>query len=96
MREFIRTHITQKVVEDTIESSYEDIITISEDKIGKTVIAIIACYDNENRIVDQKRITITGEHYDLLMSESPEFSPNKPLNEYREVDLWYIIDLNFS
>lgn len=69
----------------------EAIDSIVEKKSEKTV-TVIVNFIVDNTIVGNKSYSITGTKYDLLMSQSPEFSPNKPLNEYREVDLWYMID----
>lgn len=58
------------------------------------MIAVTINLKNKNGdVVKTESYEIIGEHYDLLMSESPGFADGKPANEYRESDLWYIIDM---
>ncbi|MBZ9536274.1 hypothetical protein KGR20_19040 [Cytobacillus oceanisediminis] len=58
---------------------------------------MIACeviyFDINGGEISRESYTISGEYFDLLMSESPDFAPGKPLNDYRENDLWYVITL---
>lgn len=56
----------------------------------------ISYLSDTGRELDTKRVLIQGTYYDALMSEFPEFSPTKPAHEYREVDLWFIIDAAVS
>lgn len=71
----------------------EEFEEIFENKVYKTIIVSIKQYDSDDYLVRNIKQTIDGDKYDLLMSESPEFAEGKPENEYREVDLWHIIDL---
>lgn len=76
----------------SINITTEEIIRITEDKNNKYVYCEFAI-SSDSGIVDTREITITGEDYELLMSSNPEFAPNKPANEYREVDIWHMVDL---
>lgn len=71
----------------------EELINISENKIDKTIELTINKYDDSDCIAGVEYVNIVGDNYDLLMSANPTFAPNKPENEYREEDLWYIIDV---
>lgn len=71
------------------KEEFEEII---ENKVYKTIIVSIQQYDSDDYLVRTVKQTIDGDKYELLMSESPEFAEGKPENEYREIDLWYIID----
>lgn len=42
---------------------------------------------------DCRDLTIQGEDYDELMSESPEWAPNKPAGTYRDEDLLAYLDV---
>jgi hypothetical protein len=77
----------------TQETATQEVFSkINEDKDLKSVwVEVSYCKDDETAL-SRDTYNIYGENYDLLMSQSPSFAPNKPLNEYREVDLWYIID----
>ncbi|MNV56191.1 hypothetical protein D3C71_1484630 [compost metagenome] len=74
-------------------ASYEQIQRIVEDKWNKIITVETAYFDAENNLLSADNVVISGENYTLLMSANPTFAPAKPANEYREVDLWYIVDL---
>lgn len=65
---------------------------ITEDKINRNIIVNIHYLDSENNLISGERIVIEGKNYDLIMSVNPDFAPGKRENEYREDDLWYVID----
>jgi hypothetical protein len=71
----------------------EDVVSITEDKINKRIDVCTALKNADEEVVGEKAYTIAGDKYDLLISANPSFAPNKPENEYREIDLWYVIDL---
>lgn len=77
---------------DTIQITGEKLFRITEEKTSRVVLCDIGIYSNDS-LIDTKQIIIEGEHYNSLMSDSPDFAPNKPENEYREVDLWHVIDV---
>lgn len=85
--------INVKVWTDVEQSvAYEVIQVIHENKIMKTISLEIEYFDDEMMPIFKEQKLIEGDFYHKLMSESPEFAPGKPENEYRELDLWYIID----
>lgn len=84
---FVVKSLTVKVPAET-----EHLISISEYKESHTVVAVVQYRDSSGADIGQRKWYITGDHYTLLTSESPDFAPGKPANEYREIDLWYIID----
>ncbi|WP_445506785.1 hypothetical protein [Niallia sp. 03190] len=82
-----------RVMSET-KSVVEEDILIKNDSKSQKYLYVQTVYRDANRTpIKYNDISITGSYYDLLMSQTPDFAPNKPLNEYREVDLWYIIDL---
>nr|WP_156736281.1 hypothetical protein [Mycobacterium sp. E3298] len=80
-------------VETTITAEHEEITAILEDKTVRKVSVMILYTRGDGSEIETKTYDIVGGNYGLLMSESPDFAPGKPLNEYREDDLWYIIGL---
>lgn len=82
----------EKVVQQSITISKEEFIRIIEDKLDGSITCVINMYEGDT-FVESNMFFIGGDKYALLMSESPEFAPGKPVNEYREIDLWHIIDL---
>lgn len=76
-----------------VSSTEKEIVFYSEDKVERCVFVRVSYYDENGKSLSTERYNITEENYDLLVSESPEFAPGKPANEYRENDLWYVIDL---
>lgn len=93
MRQSNNVFTTSEYVTTTRTAASEYIVVCYENKDNKYVSVVVNYLDENNIVIGEKRFDITGDHYDLLMSESPDFAPGKPLNEYREVDLFYIIDL---
>ena len=71
----------------------EEVLTEIKNRTLKYIEVEIAQYDSDLYEVAKQRYTIDGDKYELLMSESPDFAPGKPKNDYREDDLFYIIDL---
>lgn len=70
----------------------EDIVVKNTNKEMKLIYVEVSFTKEDGTELNRDKLTITGENYDLLMSESPEFAPNKPINDFREEDLFYIID----
>ncbi|WP_211750244.1 hypothetical protein [Paenibacillus sp. Marseille-Q4541] len=70
----------------------EGFIIINEDKTAKIIRLTIGYYDENETLLETRDCIVSSENYELLMSNSPDFAPGKPENEYREQDLWYIID----
>lgn len=93
----MRTTNKEIVITSTIVNNVrivkEMLIVITEDKVNGSISVDVGLYSENNELEKIENYVIKGAYYDLLMSESPNFAPNKPLNEYREEDLWYIIDL---
>jgi hypothetical protein len=77
--------------EETITS--EELSVINEDKSTKIITAIIKQYNANSCQINEVVTIVSGNNYDLLMSANPSWAAGKPANEYRETDLWYIIDL---
>jgi hypothetical protein len=74
-------------------ATYEEIVSIKENKQLKYVEVGTMYRDSNGDALKDETTGITGVHYDLLMQANPSYAPNKPQNEYRESDLWHIIDL---
>lgn len=77
----------------TKKASTEELIVISEYKQEKRIKVTVGYFEEDGRLMDQVEVVIYDEYYEMLMSDSPNFASGKPLNEYRESDLWYVIDL---
>lgn len=92
MRTINKTYTINKVVTETVTAVREDIVTYSVDREQKFVYVKTSCKDVDNNEVDSQELKIIGENYDLLMSESPDFAQGKPENDFRECDLFYVID----
>ena len=80
-------------MEETIYLTGEEITVINEYKELGTISIVVSYKTSDGITISKDDYQISGEDYDLLMSQSPDFAPGKPENEYREVDLWFIIDL---
>lgn len=80
-------------VETTTTAVAEEILQIAENKDNQTVTVYVVLKDADGKRLQQEPYCINGSNYTLLMSASPSFAPGKPENEYREVDLWYMVDL---
>ena len=87
--------ISKQVVENCITdiAIAEELVVISEDKPNQTVFVQVSYKNSAGDELSRENYTITGSSYALLMAENPDFAPGKPANEYREADLWYVIDL---
>jgi hypothetical protein len=71
----------------------EELVSIMETKLNRLVQVRVHIKDGHGEVIQNEAFDISDENYDLLMSESPSFAPGKPLNEYREQDIWHVIDL---
>lgn len=74
-------------------ASIEEITLINENKSLEEIEVMVKYKDISGNVIGNDRYYIKEDNYTLIMSQSPNFAPNKPINEYREIDLWYIIDL---
>lgn len=93
MRESTREIKFNQVVVQTKNADKEDLIVINEDKQDRRIKVTVGYFDSSDNLLEKEDVVLTGEYYDLLMTDSPSFAPGKPLNEYREIDLWHVIDL---
>lgn len=71
----------------------EEIQSIYEHKVDKFVNVTTILRDAEGAPVRTRVHEIVGSFYDMLMSGLPDYAPGKPAHEYRESDLWHVIDL---
>jgi hypothetical protein len=76
-----------------VQSVSEEIQSIEESKLDQYVSVGLVYKDAGGNTIGNKVEYINGDDYLLLMSESPAFAPGKPANEYREQDLFYVIDM---
>jgi len=91
VREKARTVAVTRIETVNVSSTHEQITKIKEDKDMRTV-EVEVCYYQADEFVKKVSFLIDGENYAYLMSEGPDFAPDKPVNEYREIDLWHILD----
>jgi hypothetical protein len=93
----VRDILMEVTITEEVQNKYtattEEMSTILEDKINKFITVEVIQRDVNKKLLRSLKYTIIGDNYDLIMSVSPSFAPNKLENEYRECDLWYIIDL---
>lgn len=92
MRTCTKEFTSHKYVPVTELATGEELLTIAEDKQLGQVVVTVGYKNAEGTILGTEELAITGDNYELLTAESPSFTPGKPANEYREADLWYIID----
>ncbi|WP_127532736.1 hypothetical protein [Paenibacillus kobensis] len=92
MRDSNKTVQVKEMTEVTKDIETEEIQTIAENKVLQRVELTIAYRTSNGEVAKVDYVLIDGDYYTLLMSESPAFAPGKPANEYREIDLWYIVD----
>lgn len=93
MRDVSIPVIITKEVQAEVVATKEEILRINENKINANIEVEVALKTDNDEVLQVMTYYIVNDKYELLMSESPEFAEGKPANEYREIDLWYIIDL---
>ena len=90
----INREISRVKVENVAEmATAEQIVNIFEDKRSKVISIVVALTNVESEFIYEEHYEIKSDHYELLMSEYPDFAPSKPKNEYREEDIWHFVDL---
>lgn len=82
-----------KTILEEVEIINEELAFIAENKEHRQITVKVSLLDNRGEIRGAEDYEVSGDYYSLLMSANPEFAPNKLANEYRESDIWYIIDL---
>lgn len=93
MRE-INVKVTRPIeIIETKIATKEIIHSILERKTNKEIEVGILLQGSDGEILKDEYYMISGENYSMLMSDSPSFAIGKPENEYREIDLWHVIDL---
>lgn len=93
MREVAKVIQTTEYTVVNKEIKNEEFVSIYENKSLAEIVVSINQFNSNGEISAVKELKINGDNYTMLMSEKPEFAPNKPANEYREEDLWYVVDL---
>lgn len=82
-----------KVIQEKRVASKEEIIKKDEDKVNKMVTVTTRLYDTDNQFLTDRMFQIIGSDYDFLMSDSPDFNEGKTKDNYRDEDLFVVIDL---
>lgn len=95
MRILNKTISFEETVQIQVEKNIvsEEIMKIVESKFDKTITVYTELKDENGIPVDFIKYEIKGEKYDLLMSDKPDFAPEKPFNEYREIDIWSVLEM---
>ncbi len=89
---------TNKVIAQTtmntvdVSINNERFLTIYENKEYE-IINVTVGYYHDDDLISKEMLEISGGYYEMLMSPFPAFAPGKAKNEYREEDLWYIVEL---
>lgn len=92
MRSINRSIPKTETVEVVKVATSEVLAYIVEQKPMSRIEVVIHFNDANGLLLESEMIEIAENNYELLMSESPSFAPGKPQNEYREEDLWHVID----
>jgi len=92
MREVNKTIEVNSIVKVNKTIKYEDITMYSVNTQNKVITAILSSKDEQQTEINSENFEITGDNYNLLMSDSPSFAPGKPSDDFRREDLFYIID----
>lgn len=77
-------------VEEVVTKEQITAVAINID--NKILNATIVLLNQNNQIVDERLVDISGDNYDLLFSTDVIFEEGKQEGSYRESDLWKIID----
>jgi hypothetical protein len=93
MEEINIEYVVSTVTQEVKIATKTEITTWCVYTLAKMVNVDLAYMTSDNEILDTKSFQITGEKFDLLMSESPEFAIGKPKDDFRRADLRYVIDL---
>lgn len=72
--------------------THEEIVSTSYDKIAKRLELTVHLYRGDGSFINGESYVIEGDDYAFLMSADPAFSEGKLENEYRESDLWCMVD----
>lgn len=93
MRNVAKGFTNQKLITVKEFSEHAILTPITENKSERYVDVTVRYVDSSGDEVGVESFKIDGEKYDLLMADKPEFNPSKPVNEYYEDDLWYVLRL---
>lgn len=80
------------VVSTSVTTTNEEIVSIHESKDSQQISIKINYLDSNNVSIGEDYVYVGGNDYTLLMSANPTFAIQKPANEYREIDLWFMLD----
>lgn len=72
--------------------THEDIVSTSHDKISKKLSLTVHLYREDQSFINGESYVIEGGDYAFLMSDDPAFAEGKMADDYREVDLWCMVD----
>lgn len=74
------------------QQTHEDIVSTSYDKILQKLELTVQLYRADGSLINTESYVIEGEDFTFLMSADPAFVEGKLENEYRESDLWCMVD----
>ncbi|MFJ7756330.1 hypothetical protein ACQKGI_19935 [Peribacillus muralis] len=92
MRFVDKSFVVTKEIQLTIRAVTEEVEEINENKTNRMVVCKVVFKDMEGEMVISELHIIEHEYYDLLMSTDDMFTVDKPLNEYRLIDLFKVVD----
>jgi len=93
VRNILKTVLVTEQVQNEYTATSEEFSTILENKSNQYIAVTVNQKDLNNRVLLSYKYTIDGDKYAQIMSANPPFAPEKPANEYRESDLWHMVDL---
>ena len=86
----MRENIREIVV--IAHQTHEEIVSTSHDKITKKLELTVHLYREDGSFINGESYVIQGDDYTFLLSADPAFTEGKMENDYREVDLWCMVD----
>jgi|SaaInlStandDraft_7_1057024.scaffolds.fasta_scaffold164914_1 hypothetical protein len=86
-----RNKVVPAKAEVVLEQYIQHIIYNKGTSLDVSIISLDA-EGNPIAVGPQRAVTISGEAFADLMSEAPEWAPDKPAFKYTEEDLWIVID----
>ncbi|MBU8597259.1 hypothetical protein P5F80_10710 [Shouchella clausii] len=92
-RDIDQERVVLREVEVTENAKKEGLASVFHQIKARRVDVQVEYLCEDGTFIDDESYAITGENYDLLMAAYPQYSPDKPANDFYYRDVWYIVDL---
>ena len=93
MAEINEVITSYELVEKSVIAIKEEVLRYVWDSGSRYVNVTVIKLSKDDSILAEDSYVIVDDFYDLLISDSPEFAPGKPADEFRNDDLLYIVRL---